>query len=118
MSAHLVGPKRMLATTSEVLELDDAHVLLRAPSAAIASKTAIDDLAQAIDPKGSFKIQVAQGVIDPTAVTIAHLEEKEKREARKALVQAFRSDPFVQKCLETLDATLIESSVHEVNEKQ
>lgn len=79
----------------------------------------IGQLTKAIrDVTGSpFTVTFASGECTSEATSISKLERAEKLRAQKALIEAFRSDPFVQKCLQMFDATLDEASVRIAQEK-
>lgn len=115
----LEGFPREVASGSELLAFDDKHVSLRPRSRSFVTKELIGQLTKAIrDVTGSpFTVTFASGECTGEATSISKLERAEKLRAQKALIEAFRSDPFVQKCLQMFDATLDEASVRIAQEK-
>lgn len=111
--SKLEGFVREVAVASEIVELDDRHILLRPQSQNLINEAIIAEIAGAVsEAKGSaFEVRFTADECSRDAVTVSKLEARERYEARRAMIEAFRSDPFVQKCLKTLNATLIESSV-------
>ena len=111
--AGLEGFVREVAVASEIVELDDKHVLLRPQSQGLINEEVIGEIAGAVSKSSGvdFEVRFTKDECSPRAVTVSKLEARERHEARLAMIEAFRSDPFVQKCLKTLNATLIESSV-------
>lgn len=114
--SHLEGFAREVAASSELLELDDKHVLLRPRSSSFVTESLVLQFSKAIsDALGHpFVVEFAPDECAPDAESVSKLEAMERVRARKALIEAFRRDPFVQKCLETLNATLDEESVRAV----
>lgn len=115
----LEGFPREVASGSELLAFDDKHVSLRPRSRSFVTEELIGQLAKAFrDVTGSpFTVTFASGECTSKATSISKLERVEKLRAQKALIEAFRSDPFVQKCLQMFDATLDETSVRIAQEK-
>lgn len=113
------GFPREVASGSELLAFDDKHVSLRPRSRSFVTEELIGQLTKAIrDVTGSpFTVTFASGECTSEATSISKLERAEKLRAQKALIEAFRSDPFVQKCLQMFDATLDEASVRIAQEK-
>jgi len=115
----LEGFPREVACGSELLEFDDKHVLLRSRSSSFVTGQLLGQLTKALsEAVGSpFAVAFSSGECTSDAASISKLERVEKSRARRALVEAFRSDPFVQKCLQMFDATLDETSVRITQEK-
>ena len=44
--------------------------------------------------------------------------ETERRKARLAMIMAFKSDPFVQKCVQLLQAKVIDASVRDMTDAE
>ena len=59
-----------------------------------------------------FDAQEHDGKSHPT---LSLWEESERRAARLAMIEAFKSDPFVQECLRVLDGELDETSVRKAD---
>lgn len=116
---RLEGFPREVAAGSELLEFDDKHVLLRPRSHSFVTDQLLGQLTKAFkEITGSpFTVEFSSQECTSDAPSISKLERAEKARAQKALVEAFRSDPFVQKCLQMFDATLDETSVRVVQDK-
>lgn len=118
--AKLVGFVREVAASSEIAELDESHVVLRPQSQVLVNAELTHEIARAVSETMGhpFKVIFSEEERRADAVTVSRLEARNRHEARQALVAAFRSDPIVQKFMQTLNATLIESSVVEVTTEE
>jgi len=96
------------------------RVLLRARSRSFVNAEFEQLVSQAVSRAAGHDVAVrfAEGECSAEAASVAKLIASERAKAQKALVEAFRSDPFVQKCLETFNATLDEASVRSVDETE
>ena len=119
---HLEGYVRELVASSELLEIDEKHVLLRPRSQALLNEGLVLEVTKAFTEAlgAPFAVTFTSDECADEVQSISRLENLERLQAQRALVDAFRSDPFVQKVLETLNATLDESSVRvvETTEKE
>ena len=50
--------------------------------------------------------------------SVSLLVETERRKARLAMITAFKSDPFVQKCVQLLQAKVIDASVRDMTDAE
>ncbi len=112
-ASALKGLPREIAAGSEVIELTDNHVLLSPLSHLLVNQEITGAVTQAIEHAVGHKFEVK---FTPTerakdAVTLSLLEEAERRAARIAMIEAFKSDPFVQECLKAFEAEVDETSV-------
>lgn len=112
-TSGLHGLARELAAGSELVQLTENSVLLRPLSHTLVTESLKTLLNEAFTKaKGSdFSVVFAAGERDPKAVTVALIEEMNRRAARVALIDAFKSDPFVQECLTVLGGTVDETTV-------
>ncbi len=112
-SSGLKGLLREIAAGSEVLELSDAEVVLRPLSHSLIDHDVISQIAKAVSrvTGHAMEVRFTEETRSATAATVSLLEESERRAARIAMIDAFRSDPFVQKCVELFNGTLDETSV-------
>ncbi len=119
---HLKGYVRELVASSELLETDEKHVLLRPRSQALINESLVLEVTKAFTEAlgAPFTVAFTSDECADDVQSISRLENLERLKAQRALVDAFRSDPFVQEVLETLHATLDESSVRvvETTEKE
>lgn len=116
--AALEGLLREVAAESEVVEFKETGVLLRPASLLIATGLVAQQMSEAITRAVGhpFAVRFDAHECAKGAANFAQLEHQERESAQRALVEAFRSDPFVQECLNTLHATLDESSVRPLTE--
>lgn len=112
-ASALKGLPREIAAGSEVLELTDNHVLLAPLSNLLINHEVTEAIRQALKHAvgHDFEVKFTQTERNKDAVTLSLLEESERRAARIAMIEAFKSDPFVQQCLETFGAVVDETSV-------
>ena len=113
------GLIREIAASSEVLEISDDHVLLRPATHTLVPHETVQMIEEAL-AKGAGHPMAVRFTKDEkvdNAVTLSVVEERERRAARLAMIEAFKSDPFVQKCLEVFNGTVDETSVEPNQEK-
>lgn len=117
---NLEGFVREVVASSELLEIDDKHVLLRPRSHAFVSESLTTSVSKAFTKAvgHDFTVTFDAEECAPDAPSVSRLEQAERIRAQRALVAAFRSDPFVKKILETFDAVLDESTVRTVETKE
>ncbi len=113
------GLIREIAASSEVLEVTDDHVMLRPAAQTLVSAEIVQMIEEAVSKGAGRPMQVrfTKDERAKDAVTLSLIEEAERRAARRAMIEAFKSDPFVQKCLEVFNATIDETSVEPNQEK-
>ena len=94
-------------------ELDDKHVLLAPASSGLVSEAVVKEIREAIsDAKGhDFAVHFAGREKADAELTVTKVIETEKLKARRAIVEAFKSDPFVQECVRQLGGEVVETSV-------
>ena len=94
-------------------ELDDKHVLLAPASSGLVSEAVVKEIREAIsDAKGhDFAVHFAGREKAEAELTVTKVIETEKLKARRAIVEAFKSDPFVQECVRQLGGEVVETSV-------
>lgn len=117
-ASGLTALPREVAAGSVVLELDDNHVLLRPRSRMLVTPDVVHLIEAAMKRlKGeAFEVKFDATEHDgKSAPTLSLWEESERRAARLAMIEAFKSDPFVQECLRVLDAELDETSVRKAD---
>lgn len=112
-ASALKGLPRELAASSEVVELTDDHVLLRPLTHTLINAEIVATISAALTQVAghAFEVRFSSEDRDKDAVTLSLLEEAERRAARVAMIEAFKSDPFVQKCLRMFNAVVDETSV-------
>lgn len=113
------GLIREIAASSEVLELTDDHVLLRPATQTLIRHEIVQMIEEAV-AKGAghpMTVRFTKDEHPKDAVTLSLVEESERRAARRAMIEAFKSDPFVQKCLEVFNGTIDETSIEPNQEK-
>ncbi len=118
-ASGLTGLAREVTAGSVVVTLDEGSVLLRPRSNALVTPELHSQIRSAIARAAKnpdFKVKFDALEHDGTAATVSLWEESVRREARIALIEAFKSDPFVQKCLVALDGTLDETSVRLIDD--
>ncbi len=116
-ASSLKGLPREIAAGSLVVELTDSHVLLEPLSQLLVNDEVTSAIAAALQHVvgHAFKVEFAPHEHDKDAVTLSLLEEAERRAARIAMIEAFKSDPFVQQCLERFGAVVDETSIEPKN---
>lgn len=117
-ASGLTALPREVAAGCVVVELDDAHVLLRARSRMLLTPDVVHLIEGALKRlKGeAFVVRFDAAEHDgKSAPTLSLWEESERRATRLAMIEAFKSDPFVQECLRVLDGVLDETSVRKVD---
>lgn len=109
----LSGLAREVAQGSAVDELDEKHVLLAPASSGLVSEAVVKEIREAIsDAKGhDFAVHFAGREKAEAELTVTKVIETEKLKARRAIVEAFKSDPFVQECVRQLGGEVVETSV-------
>ena len=118
-ASGMQGLIREIAASSEVLEISDDHVLLRPATHTLVPHETVQMIEEAL-AKGAGHPMAVRFTKDEkvdNAVTLSVVEESERRAARLAMIEAFKSDPFVQKCLEVFNGTVDETSVEPNQEK-
>lgn len=114
----LTALPREVAAGCVVLELDDKHVKLRARSRTLLTPEVVHVIESALK-----RIRGAEFVLEfddtehdgKTKPTLSLWEESERRAARVAMIEAFKSDPFVQECLRVLEGELDETSIRKAD---
>lgn len=117
-ASGLTALPREVAAGSVVLELTEDHVLLRPRSRMLLTPDVVHLIEGAMKRlKGeSFQVKFdAQEHEGKSHPTLSLWEESERRAARLAMIEAFKSDPFVQECLRVLDGELDETSVRKAD---
>ena len=109
--AGLKGPIRNLAAQAEPLELTPNHVKLRLKVAAFASESSRQLLSQALSRYFNTHCMVEFEIGELQSETLGQAEERERQEARRALIEGFRNDPFVKQVLALFHGTIEESTV-------
>ena len=94
-------------------ELDEAHVVLAPASAGLVSEALVKEIREALKAAAGrdFSVQFAAREKAEKELTVTQIIETEKLKARRAMVEAFKSDPFVQECVRQLGGEVIETSV-------
>lgn len=113
-ASGLTALPREVAAGSVVLELNDDQVLLRVRSRTLLTPEVVHLIESALRRLKGEHFQVkfdAHEHDGKSVVTLSLWEESERRAARAAMIEAFKSDPFVQECLRVLDGELDETSV-------
>lgn len=116
----LSGLPRQVAAGAEVLELTENHVLLR-PEVGRLLDECRSQIEEAIgEVKGhAFSVnRTAEDKRDENAPCVQLLEQSEKRAARLAMIDAFKSDPIVQECVRILCAEIDETSIRPLTENE
>ena len=114
------GLIREIAASSEVVELSADHVLLRPSSQSLVKHEIVQMIEDAVS-KGAGRpiaVRFTSDEREHDALTLSLIEEAERRAARKAMIEAFKSDPFVQKCLEVFNGTIDETSIEPIQTKK
>lgn len=114
----LTALPREVAAGCVVLELDDRHVKLCARSRTLLTPEVVHVIESALK-----RIRGAEFVLEfddtehdgKTEPTLSLWEESERRAARAAIIEAFKSDPFVQECLRVLEGELDETSIRKAD---
>lgn len=109
----LSGLAREVASGSAVDELDEQHVLLAPASAGLVSEAVVKEIRDAVSAAAGHDFAVRFAGREKTAaeLTVTKVIETEKLKARRAIVEAFKSDPFVQECVRQLGGEVVETSV-------
>lgn len=110
---ELTGLAREVAAGSAVDEFDDRHVLLAPAAASLVSEAVVKTLREALTKAAGrdFAVHFAARERRDDELTVTKVVETEKLKARRAMVEAFKSDPFVQKCVQKIGSEVIETSV-------
>ena len=114
--ARLTGPLRNLAASAQVLELTRTHVKLRLRVAAFATETGRELLSRALSSYFGSHCMVEFEVGDVSEGTVADQEESEREEARKALIDGFRNDPFVKQVQALFHGTIDDATVKAIED--
>lgn len=117
-ASGLTALPREVAAGCIVLELNDEQVLLRARSRTLLTPEVVHLIESALRRLKGEHFQVKFDAIEhdgKSAPTLSLWEESERRAARAAMIEAFKSDPFVQECLRVLDGELDETSVRKAD---
>lgn len=117
-ASGLTALPREVAAGCVVLELDSDHVLLRARSRMLLTPEVVHLIESAMKriQGGHFAVRFDEREHDgKSAPTLSLWEESERRAARAAMIEAFKSDPFVQECLRVLDGELDETSIRKAD---
>ncbi len=116
----LSGLPRQIAAGSEVVELDESHVLLRPQTyLTITDECKAQIQSALVALKGhAFELAFTGDVRAEDAPCVLLLEEAEKRAARLAMIDAFKSDPIVQECVRILCAEVDETSIRPLTENE
>ena len=113
-ASGLTALPREVAAGSVVLRLTDDQVLLRARRRTLLTPEVVHLIEAAMRRlKGEhFRVTFDELEHDgKSAPTLSLWEESERRAARVAMIEAFKSDPYVQECLRVLDGELDETTV-------
>lgn len=98
-----------------MLELTRSHVRLRLRVAAFATETGRELLSRALSSYfGSHcmvEFEVGDVAGDVAGGTVADQEEREREEARRALIEGFRNDPFVKQVQALFHGTIDDTTV-------
>lgn len=117
---QLQGLAREIASGSELVRLTDSEVVLRPISHTLVTQNTKQEIQNAIvGVKGTgFHVNFAPEEKSPQSTTVSLLEEAERRAARIAMIEAFKSDPFVQQCVNVFNGTIDETSVRLLTETE
>lgn len=117
---QLQGLAREIASSSELVRLSDREVVLRPITHSLVTQKTKQEIQNAIVAiKGSgFHVNFASEEKSPQSTTVSLLEEAERRAARIAMIDAFKSDPFVQQCVNVFNGTIDEASVRLLTETE
>lgn len=94
-----------------MLELTRSHVRLRLRVAAFATETGSELLSRALSSYFGSHCMVEFEVGDVAGGTVADQEEREREEARRALIEGFRNDPFVKQVQALFHGTIDDTTV-------
>lgn len=116
----LSGLPLQFAQSAEILDLTEDHVLLRPQNGALLASECRSQIEQTISTlKGHpFKVDLAEGQMQDGAPCVLLLDQAEKRAARLAMIDAFKSDPVVQECVRVLCAEIDETSIRPLTETE
>ncbi len=109
----LSGLARELAQNCELRELstDKCSLRLSPAQAHLQMKSAVDKLQQALNERAGrtvfLRIELAQTEKETPAVVVG----REKRQRQEGAIQAIENDFFVRDAVDTLDASLIETTI-------
>ena len=119
-ASGMQGLIREIAASSEVVELDADHVLLRPSALSLVKHEVVQMIEEAVSKGAGHPVAVRFTADERArdALTLSLIEEAERRAARKAMIEAFKSDPFVQKCLEVFNGTIDETSIEPIQTKK
>lgn len=117
---QLKGLAREIASGSELVKLTADEVVLRPITHTLVTKDTKEQIQNAIiGVKGAgFHVNFAPEEKTPNSTTVSLMEEAERRAARIAMIDAFKSDPFVQKCVNIFNGTIDETSVRLLTETE
>ena len=119
-ASTLSGLPLQFAQSAEILDLTDDHVLLRPQVRALLGSECRAQIEQALTAlKGHpFKVDIDDGEMRQGAPCVLLLDQAEKRAARLAMIDAFKSDPIVQECVRVLCAEIDETSIRPLTENE
>ena len=82
-------------------------------AASLVSEAVVKTLREALTKAAGhdFAVHFAARERRDDELTVTKVVETEKLKARRAMVEAFKSDPFVQKCVQKIGSEVIETSV-------
>ena len=111
----LDGLARQVVAGCAVDELDDVHAVLAPASKDLISDSLVKTIREALERVTGHDFAVTfSRERREDELTVARVIDTEKLKARRAIVDAFKSDPFVQECVRTLGGEVIETSVRPV----
>ena len=116
----LKGLAKEVAASSAVDELDDHHVLLAVASQTLVNEAIQQEIREALEKAlgHPFAVHFAPRERSQDEPSVSLLVETERRKARLAMITAFKSDPFVQKCVQLLQAKVIDASVRDMTDAE
>ena len=110
-AAGLEGPVKMIAVQGQVLSLTEDSVKLRLGVAALATEPNRRVLAEKMSARTGRPFRVVFEVGNVEGTTVADEERRERVDAHRAMVEAFRKDPFVIDVAELFGGTVDEDSI-------
>lgn len=116
----LQGLLREIAAGSEVVEITESFVTLRPVSQTLVGGNVGREISEQISRalNRDFTVRFTGDEKAENAPSLSLLEEDERRAARLAMIDAFKSDPIVQECLKTLSGTIDETSIRPFTETE
>jgi DNA polymerase III subunit gamma/tau len=117
MTLPLTGLARELAQNCELRTLTAETCLLRlhGSQAHLQMKANIDKLQQALRETLGRPVLLKIELGQPEVETPALVDTREKRERQQVAIEAIEQDLFVREAIETLDASLLETSIKPIN---